>query len=115
MSGAAIACTARPAIGSAVIVAVGLRGPFVLQAVMALAALWLVLAKALPTASLHEARARAEAELALWSFGRPGVVDVRIVPQVPPDPESGAVTEEMLASHRQEPLRDGGEKPIPEG
>lgn len=51
-----------PAIGSAVIVAVGLRGPFVLQAVMALAALWLVLAKALPTASLHEARARAEAE-----------------------------------------------------
>ena len=56
------------------------------------------------------ARARAEAELALWSFGRPGVVDVRIVPQVPPDPESGAVTEEMLASHRQEPLRDRVEK-----
>lgn len=51
-----------PAIGSAVIVVAGLRGPFVLQAAMALAALWLVLAKALPTAQLHEARALAEAE-----------------------------------------------------
>lgn len=51
-----------PAIGSAVIVVTGLRGPFVLQAAMALAALWLVLAKALPTAQLHEARARAEDE-----------------------------------------------------
>lgn len=51
------------------------------------------------------ARASAEAELALWSFGRPGVVDIRIVPQVPPDPETAAVTEPMLAAHRQEPLR----------
>ncbi|MBB1492344.1 MULTISPECIES: baseplate J/gp47 family protein [unclassified Paracoccus (in: a-proteobacteria)] len=56
------------------------------------------------------ARAGAEAELALWSFGRPGVVEVRIVPQVSPDPETGAVTEEMLAAHRQEPLRERVEK-----
>ena len=51
------------------------------------------------------ARARAEAEPALWCFGRPGVVELRVVPQVPPDPETGAVTEAGLAQYRQEPLR----------
>lgn len=51
------------------------------------------------------ARASAEAESALWCFGRPGVVEVRVVPQAQPDPESGALTDAMLAAHRQEPLR----------
>lgn len=51
------------------------------------------------------ARASAEAESALWCFGRPGVVEVRVVPQVLPDPETGAVSEAALVAHRQEPLR----------
>lgn len=49
-----------PAIGSLAILAAGRRGPFAFQIVMVLGAMWLVLARALPSWELRRARRAAE-------------------------------------------------------
>lgn len=49
-----------PAIGSLAILAAGRRGPFAFQIVMVLGAMWLVLARALPSRELRRARRAAE-------------------------------------------------------
>lgn len=50
-----------PAVGAGAILVAGRRGPFALQVVMVLGAVWLVLARALPAQELHRARHDAEA------------------------------------------------------
>jgi len=47
------------------------------------------------------ARARAYAQRDVWSFGEPGVVEVRIVPKIDPSTlKDKAVTPEILAAHK---------------
>lgn len=51
------------------------------------------------------ARACAYAQREAWVFGQPGVVEVHVVPNLEPDPVTGAVTAAALAANRTEPLR----------
>ncbi|MBR0748767.1 baseplate J/gp47 family protein [Bradyrhizobium japonicum] len=53
------------------------------------------------------ARARAYAQRDVWSFGEPGVVEVRIVPKINSSTtKDGAVTPEILAAHQTSELAD---------
>ena len=51
------------------------------------------------------ARARAYAQRDVWSFGEPGVVEVRIVPSIDPSMKTnGAVTSDIIAAHQTDEL-----------